>query len=578
MKSMSTQIPKPISIPAPEIFTGFFDFTPEPKPNKKAVSVSMPLKEDYPDLLDWTIKKRQFLGPSRPFDLTKHRYLVGLYRCRNKEVVVQKASQIGVSEYMLSYAIHAADQRSATVLYVLATESSVSDFSTARLGPALEASSYLSSIVVDGSGNNSGMRGSDRITLKRIRDRFLYFRGSKVGVSGNSPQLKSIDASILLLDEYDELDPRAPAIARKRLGHANEDCGNVIAVSTPSYPNVGINELWQTSDQRLWHVKCEHCGERQPLEISMCVTEFDSFGRPYSWHGQEDYTAWLACRKCGGELDRLADGEWVATYPDRQVAGFHVSKLFSAQMRLLDVVYNADTVDDTRRKEWFNQDLGLPYLPRGGHLEADQIDACRGDYGHGPDYYASCAMGVDIGRTNHVVIRTMPDFTTGRTRQLYCGTTDWDGLDRLVKIYRPRVVVVDALPETSKAREFQEKYPRNMVWLSYYVNQVQGNKREQFAVFDVKERKVLVDRTRSLDATFAGFYAGTSTLPHHIRGVEDYYNHLRSCIRILKEDSTGQEVATYMETGPDHYAHACNYVTIAQTCRIGFGWSEGASG
>lgn len=571
-----TSIPEPIEIPTVHLDTGFFDFTPLPPVNKKAMSQRMEPKENVPDLLDWTIKKRKFLGPSRPFNLTKHRYLVGLYRCRSKEVVVQKASQIGVSEYLLSYALHAADQRLATVLYVLATENSVSDFSTARLGPALEASDYLKSIVVDGSGI-SGMRGSDRITLKRIRDRFLYFRGSKVGTSGNAPQLKSIDASILLLDEYDELDPRAPAIARKRLGHANEDCGNVIAVSTPSFPNVGINEQFQLSDQRFWHIKCEHCGERQSLEIGMCVYEWDSLGRPYLWHGKEDNTAWLACKHCGKPLERLADGEWVATYPDRPVAGFHVSKLFSAQMRLLDVVYNADTVDDTKRKEFFNQDLGLPYLPRGGHLEADQIDACRGDYGHGPDYFASCAMGVDIGRTNHVVIRTFPDFITGRTKQLYCGTSDWDGLDRLVKIYRPRVVVIDALPETSKAREFQEKYPRNMVWLSYYVNQVQGNKREQFAVFDIKERKVLVDRTRSLDATFAGFYGATSTLPHHIRGVEDYYNHLRSCIRILKEDSTGQEVATYIETGPDHYAHACNYVTIAQTCRVGMGWSEGMS-
>lgn len=569
--------PEPVRIALPQIETGFFDFTPSPVVNKKAAELRMQPKEDFPDLLEWTIKKRKYLGPNRPFDTSKHKYLVALYQCRSREIVVEKASQLGASEWLISYAVHAADQRQANVLYVLATEGSVSDFSTARLGPALEASEYLSKIVIDGSGS-SGMRGSDRITLKRIRDRFLYFRGSKVQTTGNAPQLKSIDADCLLLDEVDELDSRAPAIARKRLGHAKEDCGNVLWVSTPTFPNVGIDEQFQLSDQRYWHIQCEYCNERQPLEFGMCVTEFDSLGRPYDWHGKNDNTAWLACRNCGKPLNRLAGGEWVAKYPEREVAGFHLSKLFSPHMRLLDIVYNADTVDDTKKKEFFNQDLGLPYLPRGGHLEADEIDNCRREYGHGPDYRITCYMGVDIGKVNHVIVRTMASFESGETKQLYAGTTDFEGIERLIKIYRPRTVVIDAQPEVAKVREIQDKYPRGMVWVNYYTNQPQGNKREQFAIFDVKERKVTSDRTRSLDATFDGFRASTSTLPRHIRGIEDYYDHLRASIRVLQEDSSGTMVAKYINTGPDHYVHAENLCTIAQTCRIGIGWTEGMSG
>lgn len=569
-------VPEPIAIPTVDFETGIFDFSPAPIVNKKAMQLRREPKENVPDLLEWTFKYRPYLGPGRKFRVDNHLYLVDIYRCTAKEIVVQKASQMGASEWMVSYAAHTCDQRNGNVLYVFPTDGAVSDFSTARLGPAIEASEYLAKVVIDGSGQG-GLRGSDRITLKRIRDRFLYFRGSKVQTDGKAPQLKSIDADALLLDEVDELDPRAPAIAKKRLGHAKEELGNILWVSTPTYPGTGIDEQFQLSDQRLWHLRCEHCGERQPLTIQMCVTEWDSLGRPYLWHGKDDNRAWLACRNCGKELDRLAQGEWVATYPERPVAGFHLTKLFSAQMNLLDVVYNLDTVDDTKRREAFNQDLGVAYLPRGGHLETDQIDACRRDYGHGPNYYKTCYMGVDVGRVLHVVVRTLADFTTGETQQLYAGTTDWQGLERLTKIYRPRVVVIDALPESTKAREYQDKFPRNMVWVSYFVNQMVGNKREAIAVFDPKERKVLVDRTRSLDATFAGFYAGTSTLPANIRGVEDYYNHLRASIRVLKEDSSGQEVAKYIETGPDHYGHSENYCTIASTCRIGQGWSEGMS-
>lgn len=564
-------IPEPISILLPTIETGNFNFTL----NKRLEAMRLLPREDNLGLLEWAKKYRPFLGPNRPFRLDNHPYLAGIYDCKSREIVLQKASQMGASEWLISYAAHVCDVRNGNCLYLLATEGSVSDFSTARLGPALEASAYLSKIVIDGNGVG-GMRGSDRITLKRIRDRFLYFRGSKVQITGNAPQLKSIDADCLLLDELDELDPRAPSIARKRLGHAKEDINTVIQVSTPTYPNVGINEQFLLSDQRYWHIKCQHCGERQPLEINMCVTEWDSLGRPYQWHGKRENTAWLACTACGKDLDRLSAGEWVAKYPEREITGFHLSKLFSSQMRLTDVVYNADTVDDTKKKEFFNQDLGLPYLPRGGHLEADEIDNCRRDYGHGPDYHKTCYMGIDVGRVLHVVIRTLADFETGETKQLYAGTTDFEGVERLIKIYRPRICVIDALPETTKARELQEKYPRNFLWVSYYVNQAQGNKREQFAVFDVNERKVLVDRTRSLDDTYAGFYAGTSTLPRHIRGVPDYYDHLRSSIRILEMDNSGTEVAKYKDIGPDHYCHAENLANIASKCRIGFGWVEAA--
>src|SRR5690606_30970393 len=139
------------------------------------------------------------------FRLDNHPYLVDIYNCTAKEIVLKKASQMGASEWLVSYAIHGCDQRNANILYIFPTESHVSDFSTARLGPAIEASEYMSKIVVDGSGQG-GMRGSDRITLKRIRDRFLYFRGSKVQSDGKAPQLKSIDADILIFDEVDELD------------------------------------------------------------------------------------------------------------------------------------------------------------------------------------------------------------------------------------------------------------------------------------------------------------------------------------------------------------------------------------
>jgi hypothetical protein len=541
-------------------------------------------------LLAWTQRHRALLKPEMPLDFGRHPFLVDLYQCTARTMVVYKASQLGASEYAVSYALHAADQRGATVLYVFPTDTHVSDFSSARIGPAIEASPYLASIVVDASGVE-GKRGADRVTLKRVRNRFLYLRGAKVTTSGMAPQLKSIDADVLILDEVDEMDGRAPSIAVKRLGHSR--IAEERYISTPTFPGMGIHARWMECDQRLWHVRCEHCGERQPLSIDQVVTEWDQLGRPVRWNGgpstlaaafaQDDRSgrAWAACRKCGKELDRLGAGEWVATYPEREVAGFHLTKLFSPTANLLELVQAFNTTDETKRREAWNQDLGEPYTPKGGQLTDETLDALRREYGHGPVPGLRPVAGVDVGKVLHVVIRALtPNPSPGATgegrvsRQLWAGETSFDELPGLLRMYQVRMTVMDALPETTKARELQARMPAGSLWLAYYV--AQGTKHQDAAVFDPKEGVVNLDRTRTLDQMYGRMYDGTATLPAHARDVRDYYAHLKAAIRVLEDGPAGQgQVVRYVEAGPDHLAHAENYCLVAENAQPATAMSAG---
>lgn len=558
--------------------TGLFDFAPEPPEDPRIAKLRELPKEKIPDRLEWTQKKRPFLVPGRPFDTQSHKYLIDLYRCDAKEIVVQKSSQAGVSEWLVTYAVHVCDQRNGNVLYVFPTEKIVSDFSTARLGPAIEASEYLSTILIDGSGAD-GQKGSDRITLKRIRDRFLYFRGSKVDADGQASQLKSVDADCLILDEVDELDQRAPAIAKKRLGHAPPDLGNILWVSTPTYPGYGIHAEYENTDKRQWFIQCEFCNNRQPLTIDDIVLEWDNLARPVVWHGQHERTAYPVCNHCGKKLNRLGDGEWVAEHPGHERAGFHLTKLFSPFGNLPQIIGDLQEVDETKKREAWNQDLGMAYTPKGGSLTSEDIDLCRRDYGHGPDLFTSCYMGIDVGNTLHVVIRTGVDLATGTTRQLYAGESDWTAIHNLIKIYRPQVIVVDALPETTKARELQAEYPMFRVWVSYYPNQAVGSKKDEYTAWNVEERTVNVDRTRALNAMYSGFYGHTATLPAHARNIREYYNQMRALIKIKKEiGNTGVEIETYIDNRrADHYAHAETYAHVASLCKIHQGWVQGAA-
>ena len=512
------------------------------------------------DLLTWTVVYRCWLQPGQLFDIQEHLYLVDIYNSRAKELVIFKASQMGASEFAVSYALHSCDQERATVLYVFPTEGDVSDFSSSRIGLALEASPYLNQLVVTGGGT----RGADRVTLKRIRDGLLYLRGASVGKTGQAPQLKSVAADRVIFDELDEMDPRAPIIAAKRLGHSS--IGARLDISTPTHPGRGIHGRWLESDQREWFVQCAGCGERQPLRIDAVVTEWDELERPVGWHGMKDGRAFAGCRKCGRELDRLGRGEWVAAYPERPVTGFHLSKLFSPRADLMAIIAQLQSVDESVRKECFNQDLGLPYKPRGGKLSEEMLDECRREYGHGPVRGERPVIGVDVGTVLHVVARGPLNGDGERPQQFAGELATFDELGRLIREYRPRRVVIDALPETRMARALQADFPDGLIWLAYYT---EGSKDEAAVRWDQKNGTVLVDRTRAMDGMIAGFspVVQENTLPAAARGISNgnYYRHLTEPVRVVETAAgrAGTDVARYVSERADHFAHGEVYTWVA---------------
>lgn len=505
---------------------------------------------------------RRRIDPKNLFDLTSHLYLDEIYRNTAQEIIVKKAAQLGLSEWLVSYTLHACDVRGMDIIYMMPTAGDVSDFSQARFGPALEASEYLDSIVVP-AGGGENKRGADKVTLKRVRDSFIYFRGGQVGNDGSARQLKSVPADALVEDERDEIDPRAPEIARKRLGHSH--IAEVRSVSTPSYPGVGIDVLWRNSDQREWHVPCPHCNHWQIITINHIVIEWDDLERPVTWHGQNEGRAYAACERCGKELNRLAEGRWIPTYPGRDVVGYHPTKLCSAMSNLLKIVQNLNTIDETKRRESVNQDLGECYSPRGGQLTDEIIDGCRRDYGHGPRPNQELFMGADVGKVIHVVVRTRPDHNQ-ESEQAYAGEVDsFEELGRLAKRLSVKKIVIDALPETRKCREFQSSFPQGTVWLAHYADDTKWT--DPFK-WDEDNGIVTVDRTRSLDEVFSRFYDHKNTLPANARDIKDYYAHLKAPVRVLEEKKDKGQVARYIESGPDHLAHAENYCHAAMAAPV----------
>ena len=65
-------------------------------------------------------------------------------------------------------------------------------------------------------------------------------------------QIASVDADLVVLDEFDQMAEGTFELAQKRL--ASSQAGRLIVASTPRFPEGGVNALYLQSDQRRYHL------------------------------------------------------------------------------------------------------------------------------------------------------------------------------------------------------------------------------------------------------------------------------------------------------------------------------------
>ena len=176
------------------------------------------------------------------------------------------------------------------------------------------------------------------------------------------------------------------------------------------------------------------------------------------------------------------------------------------------------------------------------------------------------AMGIDVGRKLHVVIR-------GRLKErwylLEAFTADrFEDIEPCFRCYNISCCVVDALPETREAKRFQEAHI-GTVWLALYVQQ--GLEPE----WSYHEWLVKAPRTLILDETLRRFREGVYILRPDARAIEDgeYFRQLQAPVRTMELEKWGHPVAVYRHRQPDDFAHAEVYATLA-TIRAALGEAE----
>lgn len=510
--------------------------------------------------LDWA-RAFHLSTKGLPLDFDRYKYLLDLYRDDHREIVIQKATQIGVTEWAINELLCYCSLGHA-VFYVLPTQTIRNEFVKNRIDKTIYAVPYYQELV------NRAAGPSDEVGMKHIGAGVVRFVGSN-----SFAEFGEFPADVVIIDEYDRCDKENLPYARDRLGAS--DIKAYRALGNPTVQGRGIAQLYDDSDQRTWQIKCEHCGRWQEIDWFKNVlreigdNDFELIDREWSEASQLDVRVY--CDGCKKPIDRLANGKWVARYPGRPVHGYHLSRLISP-MTTIAALYTEwlkALTNETLKQRFFNSELGLSYASTGAKLTQILLDRCILDYQLPSSSNGPCTMGVDVGALLHVRISELD----GKKRKgVYIGTVrDFNQLDTLIKTYAVRTCVIDAMPETREARALAYRHPGRVLLCQYpkapQVASAKDRPDDFYMKIDYKARTVNVDRTQSLDSSHSAILMQENILPANAASLEGYYDQMCAPTRIYDETAerfiwTKHDPRTG-STIPDHHRHADNYDHIA---------------
>jgi hypothetical protein len=486
--------------------------------------------------LDWALRVPEPKSGTLDFDrfpFQRELYAEGAYE---KEMVIKKATQLGISAWLTRWVMYHADIGALVALYVFPKLAQMYDFADARVKQAILGSEYLRGRVPPAHVQNKGLR--------QIGLGMVYFRGSEVKTA-----LDSVDADVLALDEYDTLTQENIPDAERRI--SGSDIALIRRVGVPSTPNWGIDKLYNESDMRRWMVKCESCRTQQHIEFPDNV---------------DLEAAIVICKKCRKPLD-VRKGEWVAEHPDRDIRGYHIPRLVKPNTNVAEIVKASKKTNPTERKTHHNKDLGLAYADEEGRLSDEAIAAaCRAyamaprDGGYrGPNLVT---MGVDVASTRALNVRISEHFGERKRALLIARVDNFNEIEKLIRRFNVKMCVIDHAPEERMARKVAEKFPGRVYLCAYAQNQGQ--------IFAVKEelRLITVRRVEAIDATYDLIRRQLNELPGGRGGdpealPEGYKEELQGEVREAETDEFGRTTVHYRKTGANDYTHAEVYDVVA---------------
>lgn len=509
-------------------------------------------------LPEWICENTYIAGAKYSFD--SHEYQERILRDESQEVVIQKPSQVGMSETSARMAVAlCAVIQHYTVGYTLPTAGFATTFMRTRIDPIIQSSPYLSSLI---------HVTTDNAEVKRLGDSYLYLKGSQ---SSNAPI--SVPMDHLIHDEIDFSDPEVISQYQSRLTHSKYK--RKTKLSTPTIPDRGINREFKRSRRHYNMVKCSCCGHwfypdfYNDVKVKGFTGDLREITKQ-NVHQWDTKNAVLACPKCGGHPSlQPAFRQWVCENASENhiAAGYQISP-FDAPNIIAAGYLIEQSVQYKRRTDFENFGLGLPAEDKESTLTADEL---RGLMINEMDHaWGSYVMGLDMGLLCHCIVAfiTHDGFMIIVHTEAIPVHMVRQRRRELAREWRVRMTVCDSQPYTETLLAMQGEdtnlygavYVRSKNIETHTVKEVK--KDDESAQVEV--RQVNVNRDKAFDALMDAIRAKI-ILKVHDENDELWVTQLCD-MRRVKEWTADAELSFVWrksEEGNDHFHHATLYAWIA---------------
>lgn len=304
-------------------------------------------------------------------------------------VVFMKCARIGGTEAGLNIVGYFVDQDPSPILIVQPTVDDAKDFSKEQLAPMIADTEPLARKVKSPTSRDSG----NTVQAK------VFDGGALFLVGANSPRgFRRRTARVVDLEEVDgyplsagtEGDPLKLAIRRTSTFAYRR---KVYLNSTPTLKGLSrIEDYYDRSDQRRYHVPCPSCGHLAPLRWRQL--KFKDLPEPR-----------YACDGCGdlwgeeAKFPALLAGQWVADRPGRAMRGYHINALYSPWVTWRELVeeWHEAQADVLKLQVFVNTVLGETWEDRTGAFDTATLgDRERHAAGTVPADVQLLTMGVDV--------------------------------------------------------------------------------------------------------------------------------------------------------------------------------------
>jgi len=502
------------------------------------------------DLYSWMVDN-YYLPSQEKYLFKGYEYLIDIAKKRwspGDELFIEKSAQCGVSEFAIAVSMWMAERGLKNMKgmgYVFPAMKQLYSHIKTRVFPILEIPRFTAKTT------NSSL---DLIMYNGVPWNFR---------SGNTRSLKSWPADFIVADEFDEFEDPITIIptleARMNASHYR----NLLGLSTPTAPDVGIDKAMSLCSQNNWYIKCDACHkEFSPLQ----EIRHGGFDNCVVWDKKGG--AAFVCPHCRDLTQTNGrPGHWVQdNTTNNQKTSYSISRIFLANATLEELLTKYE--DALNIQEFYNSDLGLPYSPPNSKLTRKIInEVCVGDaesaiaYGKGVTW-----AGIDVGKICYYKIGV--PWENGVKKVIAYGSCRFEEVPNLLKRFNVKYLVIDLRPYESEVKKIvREKR-------GYYACDFNsGHQTDWYSIVkaDVDTltktvRIVKADRTQSCDNLIEQIAVKQQIIyPASAKNDNDFVHQMCSPMRLDKSDKETGEIKSFYKSSSkkDHFFFAGVYLNLA---------------